>query len=424
MNKLSTLPVKGFNDYYPEDQAFQNWLFTKMRKVSSLFGYEEYEGPIVEPVDIYEAKSGKDLVAEQTFQLTDRGARRLALRPELTPTLARMVAKKVYELPFPLRYFSIGPRFRYEAPQKGRGRQFFQWDIDLLGINTPEADAEIIAIAVRFFKSLGLTSEDVVIKINNRKYMDFKFNLLNLPKKEATNLFSIIDKKDKMSEENWLKLLTKEGLNEDQIKNLKYLLTDKDVSFESEELTELFSTLKDLGVASFIKFDPTIVRGLDYYAGTVFEARDKAGKFRAVLGGGRYDNLIGMFGNREVSGVGFACGDQVIKELLLQTNKYPKLNPRTSQILVTVFSEENFRDSLKLQHLLIDANIPTEIYPDSNTSLDKQLKYADRKKIPYAAILGPEEVNQNKIALKDLRSKEQKLVTVEELISSIKNIIA
>lgn len=412
MKQVILQPIKGFRDFYPESMAFRNWLFGKMRKVSRLFGYQEYEGPILEPVSLYEAKSGEELVKKQTFRLKDRGGRHLALRPELTPTLARMVAAKQYELAFPLRWFSIGPRFRYEAPQKGRAREFYQWDVDLVGINTPEADAEIIALACRFFQELGLTNKEVVIKINNRRFMDFKLSLIEIPKKLIPLVFRAIDKQavDK---------LQKQGLTLSQVVELKKILTDRDFSFESEELTQNFSTLKDLGVDKFVEFDPRVVRGLDYYTGTVFEARDRKGKFRAILGGGRYDNLIELFGGRALSGVGFAAGDIVIEEVLKDYGRLPaksEVRPNPTCILITVFDNSTFRESLKAFTILQSMGINTEIYPDSKVKLDKQLKYADRKDIPYVLILGPEEITSGKATLKNLSTGKQETDYLNTLI--------
>ena len=316
MTKLKFQPVKGTRDFYPEQMAFRNWLFGKMREVSKRFGYQEYEGPILEPLELYAAKSGEELVKKQTFVLTDRGGRKLALRPEMTPTLARMVAQKQAELPKPIRWFSIGPRFRYEQPQKGRLREFYQWDIDILGSQAPEADAEIIAIAAEFFKSLGLSPKEVKIKVNDRKLIEQKLSFIEIPKTKIQEVFRAIDKKEKMTDGEWKDWLPEIGLNKLQIKDLEGILKDKDFSRESEELTRIFSTLSDLGVSEYVEFDPNIVRGLDYYTGVVFEAQDKEGKFRAILGGGRYDNLVEIVGGPKLGGVGFAAGDAVVEEVL------------------------------------------------------------------------------------------------------------
>lgn len=414
-------PLRGFQDFYPPQMAARRWLFEKMRAVSQLFGYQEYEGPTLEPLALYTAKSSEELVRQQTFTLTDRGGEKLALRPELTPTLARMVAQKQAELPRPIRWFSIGPRWRYEKPQKGRSREFYQWDVDLLGVETPEADAEIIAIAAEFLKAVGLTPKEVVIKINDRRLMEKKLSFVEIPKTKIRAVFQAIDKKEKMAEKKWEAWLREIGLSDLQIKDLKGILKDKDFAGESEELTAIFATLKDWEVEDYVEFDPAIVRGLDYYTGTVFEARDRAGEFRAILGGGRYDNLVAVVGGPRLPGVGFAAGDKVLEEVLRKFGKWPKIKAVPTKVLVTIFNEEFWRDSLKIAHRLRKEGIPTELYltPDK---LDKQLKYADKQGIPYVIIFGPEEAEKGIILIKDLKTRKQTSLPPKKISSFLKGL--
>ncbi len=422
MAKLKFQPVKGTRDFYPEEMAFRNFLFGKMREASKKFGYQEYEGPILEPLELYAAKSGEDLVKKQTFVLTDRGGRKLALRPEMTPTLARMVGQREAELPKPIRWFSIGPRFRYEQPQKGRLREFYQWDIDILGSESPEADAEIIAIAAEFLKSIGLTPKEVKIKVNDRSLMEQKLSLIEIPKTKIQEVFKAVDKKEKIAEEEWDKWLKEIGLTSLQVKDLKGILKDRDFSRESENLTRIFSTLSDLGVSDFVEFDPNVVRGLDYYTGIVFEARDAKGKFRAILGGGRYDNLVEVVGGPKIAGTGFAAGDVVIEEvlkeykqsLLLRNKKTPKISPGNTRVLVTVFDESTFRDSLKVTSLLRSNRVNTEIYINPE-KLDKQLKYASQKEIPFVVIIGPEEEKSGTVTIKNMEKGSQETIPQEKL---------
>jgi len=415
MEKTKFPLVKGFRDFYPEDLAARKWLFEKMREVSRRFGYQEYEGPCLELLALYAAKSGEELVQQQTFILTDRSSEKLALRPELTPTLARMIAQKQSDLPKPIRWFSIGPRWRYEKPQKGRTREFYQWDVDLLGVNSPEADAEIIAVAAEFLKAVGLMTKEVVIKVNNRRLMEEKLDLIEIPRRLIPQVFRAIDKKEKMSPQKWEEWLKEIGLTKLQIKDLKRILADKDFADESEELTALFSTLSDLEIADFVEFDPEIVRGLDYYTGTVFEAQDRAGEFRSILGGGRYDNLVEVVGGPKLPGVGFATGDKVIEEVLKKFGKWPKINPSPTKFLVTVFSESLYRDSLKIARRLRNAGVETELYLTVE-KLDKQLKYADRQKIRWVVIIGPEEAQKEEVTVKDLENKSQKTIPQEALL--------
>ena len=418
MKKVKFQAVKGTRDFYPSDWAFQKWLFAKMREISERFGYQEYEGPILEPLALYEAKSGEELVKKQTFILTDRGGKKLALRPELTPSLARMVAQKQEELVKPIRWYSIGRRWRYEKPQRGRTREFYQWDIDLIGPENPEADAEIIALACEFLKSVGLTPKEVKIKVNNRRLMDFKLSLIGIPKKKVGEVFAAIDKRPKMNQGDWKKYLSEIGLDELQIKDLTGILADFDFSDESEELIQIFSTLKDLGVKKYVEFDPNIVRGLDYYTGTVFETIDTQGKFRSILGGGRYDNLVEVVGGKKLPGVGFACGDVVLKEVLKEYNKLPKLKVKTARVLVTVFDESLYRNSLKVTCQLRKMGIDTEIYLEP-AKLDKQLRYANRKSIPFIIIIGPEEVERKSAVLKNMKTGVQRTLSVEKIIEEI-----
>ncbi|MDP3955343.1 MAG: histidine--tRNA ligase [bacterium] len=419
MKQLKFQPVKGTRDFYPEQMAFRNWLFSKMREVSQKFGYEEYEGPILEPLGLYAAKSGEELVSKQTYILEDRGGEKLALRPEMTPTLARMVAQKQNELPKPIRWFTIGPRFRYEQPQKGRFREFYQWDIDLLGSKAAEADAEILAIAAEFFKALGLTPNEIKIKVNNRQLLEQKLDLIEIQKDKIPEILRAIDKKDKMEPEAWYEWLEEIGLIKIQIQDLNGILNDKDFSRESESLTRIFSTLKDMGVSEYFEFDPSIVRGLEYYTGTVFEARDIDGEFRAISGGGRYDNLVEVVGGDPLPGVGFACGDAVIEEVLRKYGKTPTLSASPTKVLVTVFNEELFRDSIALARRLRETGVNTEIYLDFSAKLDKQLKYANDQKIPYVAIIGPEEAANGEVIIKDMEAKDQKKVRLEEIKKAI-----
>jgi len=415
MNKVNLQPLKGFRDFYPEQMKFRNFLFGKMREISKLFGYQEYEGPVLESLDLYGAKSGEELVKNQTFILKDRGGRRLALRPELTPTMARMVAAQRQKLTLPLRWFSLGPRWRYEQPQKGRFREFWQWDVDLIGFDSPEADAEVISLACELFKSVGLSSKEVVIKINNRRFLENKLVFVEIPRKKIPEVFRAIDKKEKMTQDGWEKYLKEIGLNDLQIRGLGEILKDKDFANESEELTELFSTLNDLGVSKYIEFDPMVVRGLDYYTGTVFEAKDRRGEFRTILGGGRYDNLLEIIGGQKIPGVGFAAGDAVLEEILKKFKKIPKLTPCSTKVLVTVFDESFYRNSLKITSQLRAKNIPTEIYLDSQTKLDKQLKYADKKGICWVVIIGPEEEKSGTVTVKNMEKGSQETIPQEKL---------
>jgi len=419
MNKIQTL--KGFRDFYPEDKAFQNWFYGKIKSVSESFGFEEYEGPIVEPLDLYAAKSGEELVKKQAFTLEDKSGNALALRPEMTPTLAKMIAQKEGSLVFPVKWFTYGPRFRYEQPQKGRGRQFNQWDIDILGVDSYLADAEIIAVAATMFKALGLTPDEVKIKINDRQYLQDEIIALGIGKDKTKDIFKIIDKKSKVDGTTFDAMLKDTGLSNILINKINGILNDKMGYTGSTWLSSIFEIIKSFGVSEYIEFDSSIVRGLDYYTRTVFEGWDTKGNFRAIWGGGRYDNLTqNVGGKQKISGVGFAMGDMVMEELLKANNKYPKLTPNQAKVLVTIFSSDLLDSSINLVNKLRQNNVNSLLYVDSEAKLDKQLKYTDKKGIPYVAIIGPEEKEKDVVTLKNLQTKEQKTLPLDEVISLLK----
>lgn len=408
-------PVKGTRDFYPEEMAFRKWLFERIRVISESFGYQEYEGPILEPIELYLAKTSEELIKKQSFIFKDKKGQRIVLRPEMTPSISRMVAQKSYELPVPIRWYNIGPRFRYETPQKGRSREFYQWDLDLFGPDTPEADAEVIAVTIEFFKSLSLKPDDVVIKINDRQLMETKFKILDIPQKKWLDLTNLIDRRDKMDNQKWDGALKQLGLDKGQIKELHAILHDFDFSYESERLTQLFSTLEDLGCREYVQFDPNIVRGLLYYTSTVFEARDRGGEFRAILGGGRYASLVEEYGGRPLSGVGFAMGDAVLEELLHHLDKMPPAKPQVADVMIAIVEEGAVRDALKLSVKLRHAQLNTELYPDASDRLDKQLDYANKKGIPYVVIFGPEEIQKEIVSVKKMSTGEQREISISKI---------
>jgi histidyl-tRNA synthetase len=284
--------VKGTRDFYPEQMAIRVWLYKTMRAVSESFGYQEYEAPMLESLELYASRSGDELVKEQAFAFTDRGGSEITLRPELTLSLARMIAQKQKELNFPVRWWSFGPFWRYERPQKGRTREFFQWNVDMLGVSSPEADAETAAVLATFFQRVGLSPQQVLIKVNNRRLMDDRFNALDIPTEQRAAVSSWIDRREKMTPEAWTEYGAEIGLSPEQVTKLKEMLADKDLWKQSAELTRFFAVIEALGLTEYFVFDPSIVRGLLYYTGTVFEAWEVGGDIkRSILGGGRYDNL-------------------------------------------------------------------------------------------------------------------------------------
>lgn len=412
-------PVKGTRDFYPEQMAFRTWLYAQVRAVSERFGYQEWEAPFLESLDLYAAKSGEELVKEQAFTLTDKGGRLLALRPELTPSLARMIAQRAGQLAMPVRWYSFGPFWRYEQPQRGRAREFFQWNIDLLGQEGVHADAEIVAIGVEFLRSVGLTAEQVVVKVNNRAFTRQQVIELGIPPGALTDCFNLIDRKPKMKPEAWSQYAASLGFTDAQVRAIEAMLADTEAWRAFEPLARLFADLEAMGAADMVVFDPTIVRGLLYYTGTVFEANDVAGEYRAIFGGGRYANLVADVGGDPITGVGFAMGDMVIELVLEKYGCRPQLPTTNSAVLVTLFDDAFYAEAARLATALRRAGLNTELYLEP-AKLGKQIRYAQRKTIPVVAILGEAEIAAGVVALKRLDTGEQVSVPREQAAAQVR----
>ena len=419
MEKIVT-SLKGTRDFYPEDMAIRSWLYNKLREVSESFGYQEYDGPFLEKLDLYAAKSGEELVKEQAFVFPDRGGDLITLRPELTPTLARMVAQRQHQLVYPLRWWSFGPFWRYERPQKGRTREFFQWNIDLIGSNTPQSDAELIAICAAFFVRVGLKPEQVGIFVNDRRLMNSQLGRIGIEGDEQRKLvFRLVDRRDKLPPADWDAFVLESGLTGVQLDNLKRILDNRELWRESEELSQVFAALEVLGAMPYVRFDPQIVRGLDYYTGTVFEARDLDREGRAILGGGHYDNLVEAVGGESLPGVGFAMGDVMIRLMLEKYGCLPEFKPSPADILVTVFDRELLTQSLKVAAKLRDADFKVSCFTEE-IKLPRQMKYADKMGIRFVVIIGPDEYANQAATVKDLTSGQQATASLDALVDLIR----
>ncbi len=401
--------VKGTREFYPEDMAFRTWLYAQMRAVSEAFAYQEYDGPFLEKLELYAAKSGEELVKEQSFVFMDRGGSEVALRPELTPSLARMVAQRQNLLNYPLRMWSFGPFWRYEQPQKGRTREFFQWNIDLIGANFYQSDAELLAVCAFFFKRVGLTPEQVRINVNNRRLMDSALAKIGIEGDEKALAFRMIDRRDKMRRDAWYEYGVDGGLTEEKIDALVELLENKDLWQESDELKEIFAILDKMGLSEYFAYDPEVIRGLLYYTGTVFEARDLAKDGRAILGGGRYENLVNEVGGDPLSGVGFAMGDVMIRVVLEKYGLYPELKVQPADVMVTCFDAACLPDTYAIAMELREAGLNVSCYPEA-LKLDKQIKYANKIGVKALVIAGPDELAAGKVTVKNLVNRTQQTV--------------
>jgi histidyl-tRNA synthetase len=414
-SKIKT--VKGTRDFYPEEMALRNYLYDKVRSASQAFG------PFIEPIELYAAKSGEELVKKQSFTFEDRGGASVTLRPELTPSLARMIAARQNELTYPVRWWSFGPFWRYEQPQKGRTREFFQWNIDIVGVASPEADAELIAVAATFLRSVGLSPERALIYVNNRRLMEAEFDALGIMPDQRLGVSGLVDRRSKMEPAKWAEYALEIGLTQSQLDGLKRVLGNNDLWKKSDELTRLFAALEALGVSDYIRFDPNIMRGLLYYTGTVFEAFDVSGSLkRAILGGGRYDNLLADVGGQPLPGMGFAMGDVVIGIILQEANLLPEFNATPAQVLVTVFDEKLSVDSYRLAAELRNADVNTMVYPEP-AKLQKQFKFADKMRMKVVLVLGPDEARKGQVVVKNLSNGEQVQVTPDALAQAVKGLL-
>lgn len=431
MSTLSSKPYKGTRDYYPAEKRIQNFIFNKWRKVAHGFGYEEYGAPILEPIEVYEAKSGQELVGEQTYVFTDRGDRRVAIRPEMTPTISRMVAARRQELAYPARLFSIANFMRYERPQRGREREFWQLNVDLFGAEGVQADAEIITMGAEFLKVFGAKDDMYVIKVNNRKVINFMMSeYLELDAVQSQLMIKLFDRKNKISNEAFRDQAI-EIFGDDQAKDglakiaallaatsMAELPSQIRANEAVQEVQELFRLLSQAGVKN-ASFDITLMRGLDYYTGTVFEFFDMhPDNNRALFGGGRYDGLVGLFGAEPISAVGMAPG-LTMTELFLKSHGLLAELPSATEVYVVVLGDTQ-AGATKLAAALRAEGVNTEL-DITGRKLDKQLKTAIKKGIPYILFVGEEELTKEVYTLKDTVSTEEQKLSMERVISTVKD---
>ena len=414
--------VKGTREFYPEAMSLRNYLYEKVRDASQAFGYQEWDGPFIETIDLYAAKSGEELVKKQSFTFEDRGGNLVTLRPELTPSLARMIAARQNELTYPVRWWSFGPFWRYEQPQKGRTREFFQWNIDMLGVSTPEADAELIAVAATFLRSVGLNPERALIYVNNRRLIDSELNALGIPQEKRLDIANLVDRRPKMEPAKWEENALELGLSQAQLDGLKEILGNYELWKRSDELSRLFAALEAMGLKEYVKFDPTIMRGLLYYTGTVFEVFDTSGSIkRSLFGGGRYDKLLEDVGGQPLSGVGFAMGDVAMGIFLKESGLLPEFDLTPASALVTVFDESLLLKSYELASKLRQAGLKVMVFPEP-AKIQKQFKFADKMKMKVALVLGPDEAANGQVAVKNLINGEQTIVPQEAAAEFIRKL--
>ncbi|MBC8428683.1 MAG: histidine--tRNA ligase, partial [FCB group bacterium] len=408
-----------------------NYIVDKLRKSGLLYGFEEYDAPVLEPLELFLAKSGSELARKQSYNFTDKGGRQLIMRPEMTPSLARMVAGG-RELVNPIKWMSFPLCYRYERTQRGRVREFLQFNLDILGCNNLNAEVEVILVLERLFSALGATTEQYQIAFSSREFAAEVFRKSGLCKQEIILSYSIIDKKSKMEQEEWLKYLqenipdsakseaVRKFANCDSLE-VPWLLELMKDNLAYNELLEFSFLLKDTG-SKAAKFDAGVVRGLDYYTGIVFEVMDTGGENRrAICGGGRYDDLVSIFGEREVSGVGFGLGILTLKLFLETYGLIPAsiLNASTADLYLAVISADELGYALQVAEELRDSGITVEM-DILGKNLSRQFKLAEKRNIRFMAIVGGDEAATATVSLKDMNSGAKETLKLGDIPAFIK----
>lgn len=394
MTKLSTQPYKGTRDYYPEDLALRNYIFSKWREVCNSFGYEEYDASVLEPLELFASKTSEEIVSQQTFSFEDRGGRRVTLRPEMTPTVSRMVAARRQELGYPLRLFSIPNCFRYERMQRGRTREFYQLNVDLFGVEGIQAELEIAQVMDSILKSFGATDDMYEIRVNSRKLLQSTIESAQ-PNDDVNSVLRVIDAMDKMSAEEFRSKLSEVVRQPDE------LVSSLKAEEPNGELKELLEQASELGIK--LKFQPDVARGFDYYTDIVFEVFDKNPENnRSMFGGGRFDGLVGTFGVEPIPTVGFAMGDATL-QIFLESNNLllPELELKTNLMLLPLDQESLDQVNKFATKLRSEGN---NVAVDYNTErkLDKRIKAAEKLGIKRVGFLGQEELASGEVKLKDI----------------------
>lgn len=401
---------KGVRDFYPKDERVQQHLFDVMSVTAERFGYEPYNASILEPTDLYTGKTSEEIIKEQTYTFTDRGGRSVTLRPEMTPTVARMVGKKKRELGFPLRWYSIPNCFRYERPQKGRGREFWQLNIDLFGVEGIEADAEVIELAYTILKNYGATDDMFVIKVADRALLETAFDAVEMNDNQKREYRNLLDKKLKMSAAEFTKA-AKEITDKDPIALIEG--TDDGVKELECETRELVTMLQERGVTN-IEFDPSVVRGFDYYTGMVFEVFDvNKENSRSMFGGGRYDYLVEEYGGPSTPAVGFGMGDMTAYEFLKGHDLLPE-NRATADLYLAPVSEEFTEQAAGSAAFLREKDINVALGMKHKKIAD-HIKAATKLAIPYFAVYGEDECKSGMLSVKNLETKEEECVPLHDI---------
>jgi len=417
-------PVKGTRDFFPDEMRLRNWLFEVWRNVSVQAGFEEYDTCVLEHEELYIRKAG-DEISKQLYSFEDKGGRRLSLRPEMTPSLARLVLQHKKSLSFPIKWFSMPQCFRYERMTKGRRREHFQWNADIIGQAEIVAEAEILMLLISACELMGLSAKEIRVFINDRRILNSILSQISVPQEMHSEVLVIMDKRDKISIEALSKLLQDIGMSTTQVDQLnEYLLKSDLIELKKDlndtqgidELQNLMDMMETAGFSDYLQFDISIVRGLSYYTGAVFEVNSPAKQHRAICGGGRYDSLLSTYGGEYVPAVGFGFGDVVVLDVLKDLERFPEL-PRKLDYTIIPFAREQVGTALNIAAILrqqgstVDCNF-------SMKKMKKTLQQAGESGAAKAILLFPDELSENKVVIRDLRLHEQNPIKITDLLSS------
>jgi histidyl-tRNA synthetase len=393
-HKLSTESYKGVRDFYPEDQFVQRYLFEHMERVCELFGYEEYSASILEPAELYRSKTSEEIVNEQTYTFTDRGGRDVTLRPEMTPTLARMIAARAREIPLPARWYSIPNVFRYERPQKGRLREHWQLNVDLVGLEGVQADAEIIAVAHSIMRSMGAEERDFEIRVSDRRILESMYDTLAIAPDDRASVTRLLDRRVKVDDfESSLAAVI-------GAQKASALVGEMERMTSTAYLEELRVALEYMGVHNMV-VDTKITRGFDYYTGMVFEVYDThEDNKRSLFGGGRYDNLLSLFGAEPIPAVGFGMGDVTARDFLEAHNLLPEYAPAT-ELMICIVEPDATGHAIRVAQDLRREDITVAVNY-SGKRIGDQIKQADKMKIPFVVAIGGKERDSGRYTIKNL----------------------
>ncbi len=424
---------KGTRDFYPEEMAWRRYLEAAWRRVSIRNGFDEVDGPIFESLELYKVKSGDGIVSE-LFHFEDRGGREMAIRPEFTPTLARMVAEKAQSLPKPIKWFSMPNVCRAEKPQRGRGREFLQWNIDMLGLDGAVADAECIYTMVDVLRELGLEPHHVRVKISHREVVRQVLERLGVAPEKMLAAFELLDRRDKMLPEDFTKGAAELGLDDARVERFEQMCRrkypagdvphlERSIGMEGQfaDLEELDKQLQAFGIAEWCEYDLGIVRGLAYYTGTVFEVHEASGAERALAGGGRYDQLIKLMGGPDMPAVGVGMGDIVLSLVLADKGLLPAEVMPPVDAFVLAASDAAKPLVPQVVAKLREANLHARFTYKTTTNVGKLLKDAGQCHARSAVIVDDATVNDETVNVKDMASGDQQVIALDALVAQIRN---